>query len=58
MILQWLNELAGLGLFQNVDITFDGSVSVKSFDVVMLAFFLIALANVWLALKFFLKKVI
>lgn len=58
MILQWLNELANLGLFQNVDITFDGSVSVKSFDVVMLAFFVIALANIWLALKFFLKKVI
>lgn len=58
MILQWLNELANLGLFQNVDISFDGSVSVKSFDVVMLAFFVIALANIWLALKFFLKKVI
>lgn len=58
MILQWLNELANLGLFQNVDLTIDGSVSVKSFDVVMLAFFVIALANIWLALKFFLKKVI
>lgn len=58
MIASWLAELESLGLFSNVDLTLDGSVSVKAFDVVMLAFFVIALANIWLALKFFLKKVI
>lgn len=58
MIVDFLDSLVSLGLFENVAITFDGGFSVNTYDIVCIAFFLFALVNVWLALKFLLRKVL
>lgn len=58
MIVDFLDSLVSLGLFENVAITFDGGFSVNSYEVVCFAFFLFALVNVWIALKFLLRKVL
>lgn len=58
MIVDFMNELESLGLFEDVQITFDGGFSVSSYNLVVFAFFILTLFNIWVALKFFLKKVI
>lgn len=58
MIVDWLDTLVGLGLFLDVNITFDGGFSVNSVDIVCAAVFVIALLNIWFVAKFLFKKVI
>lgn len=58
MVKAFLDNLANIGLLSNVDIGFGGDLTVKLYDVVYVAFFVIALVNVWFALKFLFKKVL
>lgn len=57
MISSVLSSFENLGLYANVQIPLGGGLYVTSDDVIMFAFFVVALVNIWFALKFLIKKV-